>query len=462
MKKINPQNLEKPIGPLADRMRPVSLDEFVGQEHLIGKTGILRTMLLTDRVSSVMFWGPPGVGKTTLAQLVAAYTKSRFVKFSAVTATLDDIRKVTQEARELYSAFKQRTILFIDEIHRFNKMQQDAFLPSVENGTIILIGATTENPSFEVISPLLSRTKVFLLKPLETRDFKKIINRALMDNIRGLGEMNLKLDPEAEELIASASNGDARIALNILEDAAALISPPPHEGEQEGVIESSRNFTKTSPAPPHRFGFSQGDPEQSRTGHMEGKKVITKKLIEQLLQYQILRYDKKGDEHYNTISAFIKSMRGSDPSAALYYLARMIKGGENPLFIVRRMVVFASEDIGMADPHALPLAVACMQAVDFVGYPEARINLAHCAAYLACAPKNNRAYTGLEEALRDVEESLNEPIPLHLLNASTGLMKEVGYGKGYKYAHDYDKEDLKNVQYLPDRLRHKKYYKPKD
>jgi putative ATPase len=396
-------------------MRPKTLDEFVGQEHLVGKSGILRTMLITDRISSVIFWGPPGVGKTTLAELIAAYTKSRFVKFSAVTATLDDIRQVTQEARELYSAFKQRTILFIDEIHRFNKLQQDAFLPSVEDGTIILIGATTENPSFEIIAPLLSRTKVFVLKPLAEKDFKQIITRALTDKTRGLGSLGLKLDAAAEAMIISASNGDARTALNILEDAATLAS----------------------------------------------NKTIDKRTITTLLQYQILRYDKAGDEHFNTISAFIKSMRGSDPNATLYYLARMIRGGENPLFIARRMVVFASEDIGMADPQALQLAIATMQAVDFVGLPEARINLAHCATYLATAPKNNRAYIGYEEAAADVAQTLNEPIPPHILNAPTKLMKELGYHKGYKYAHNYTAEELKNEQYLPEKLKHKKYYRPK-
>ncbi|PIR96770.1 MAG: AAA family ATPase [Candidatus Doudnabacteria bacterium CG10_big_fil_rev_8_21_14_0_10_41_10] len=415
MKQKITQNLEKPIGPLADRMRPKKLEEMVGQEHLVGNSGILRTMLITDRVSSVIFWGPPGVGKTTLAQLIAEYTKSRFVKFSAVTATLDDIRRVVREARELHSAFKQRTILFVDEIHRFNKLQQDAFLPTVEDGTIILIGATTENPSFEIISPLLSRTKVFLLKPLEKKDLQKVLQRALTDKKRGLGEDDLKLDSEAGELIVSAANGDLRTALNILEDAAGICK----------------------------------------------NKNITRGLIEQFLQHQIIRYDKKGDEHYNTISAFIKSMRGSDPNAALYYLMRMLEGGEDPKFIARRMIVFASEDVGMADPQALPLAAATVQAVDFVGMPEARINLAHCATYLATAKKSNAAYTAGESALSDVKETLNEPIPLHILNAPTKLMKNIGYGKGYKYPHNYQKDELKGTQYLPDKLKDRKYYKPK-
>ncbi|MCL5436173.1 MAG: replication-associated recombination protein A [Patescibacteria group bacterium] len=443
-----PQNLmgERPQGPLADRMRPKNLDEFVGQEHLVGRAGILRTMLITDRISSVIFWGPPGVGKTTLAELIAAYTKSRFVKFSAVTATLDDIRQVTREARELYSAFKQRTILFIDEIHRFNKLQQDAFLPSVENGTIILIGATTENPSFEVIAPLLSRTKVFVLKPLAEKDFRKIISHALTDEVRGLGGLNLKLEPAAEAMIISASNGDARTALNILEDAASLLDTPP----------ASPDLRPPSPNSERGRGEARNKKMQSENP------IITANVVEKLLQHQILRYDKTGDEHFNTISAFIKSMRGSDPNAALYYLARMIRGGESPLFIARRMVVFASEDIGMADLKALELAIATMQAVDFVGLPEARINLAHCATYLATAPKNNRSYIAYEEAAADVEQTLNEPIPLHILNAPTKLMRNLGYGKGYKYAHNYPDEELKNEQYLPDKLKHKKYYRPKE
>lgn len=415
MAQKNPVKTERSPQPLADRMRPKTLEEIVGQEHLVGKSGILRTMLITDRVSSVIFWGPPGVGKTTLAGLIATYTKSRFVKFSAVTATLEEVRRVIREAKELYTAFRQRTILFVDEIHRFNKLQQDAFLPSVEDGTIILVGATTENPSFEIISALLSRTKVFVLKNLEQKDLEKLTQRALTDKDKGLGLLKLKLEPEALRLMVNAANGDSRVVLNILEDASAV--------------------TKQG-----------GD--------------ITAKTIEQLLQHQILRYDKHGDEHYNTISAFIKSMRGSDPNAALYYLARMVSAGENPLFIARRMVVFASEDVGVADPQALPLAIATMQAVDFVGMPEARINLAHCCSYLATAKKSNAAYVAVEEAFADIKETGNLPVPMHILNAPTRLMKDLGYGKGYKYAHDYKPEELKDEQYLPDKLKDKKYFRP--
>ena len=434
-------NYEKPVGPLADRMRPKTLDEVVGQEHLVGNAGILRTMLLTDRVSSVIFWGPPGVGKTTLAQLIAQYTKSRFVKFSAVTASLDDIRAVIREARELYAAFKQRTILFIDEIHRFNKLQQDAFLPSVEDGTIILIGATTENPSFEIVAPLLSRTKVFVLKPLVAKDLQKLLDRALSDQEKGLGNLKLKIEKEASELLLRAANGDTRRMLNILEDAASLI-------------------TESPASPPALSHLGEGGRRSGEAGNKKNA-TLTLSLIEQLLQHQVLRYDKKGDEHYNTISAFIKSLRGSDPNAALYYLARMLEAGEDPLFIARRMVVLASEDVGLADSNALPLAIAAMQAVDFIGMPEARISLAHCAAYLALAKKSNTAYMGINDAIADVKETGNLPIPLHLLNAPTPLMKKLGYGKDYKYAHDFKPEEIKNEQYLPDALKDRKYIKPK-
>jgi putative ATPase len=385
------------LTPLADRVRPKSLEEFFGQEHLVGPTGILRQLIQKDLLVSLILWGPPGSGKTSLAQIIAQTTKTWFVMFSAVTSHLDDVRRVIREAKARQETYNQRTILFIDEIHRFNKAQQDAFLPHVENGTIILIGATTENPSFEVIGPLLSRCKVLSLNRLEEKDLSIICDR-------GIKELKIKIEDDAKAFLISFTNGDARVLLNALELAATLVA-------------------KT--------------------------KIITLPIIQKALSSKIL-YDRLGEEHYNTISAFIKSMRASNTDAALYYLARMVEAGEDPLFIARRMVIFASEDIGMAQPTALVVANEVFRACDTIGYPECAINLAHGVVYLSVASKDRSAYNGLRAAQEDVRKFGNLPIPLNLRNAPTRLMKELGYAKGY---NKYTKEDL-----LPEKLKGKKYY----
>lgn len=409
---------KKREAPLADRIRPQSLDEFVGQQHIVGEGRILQKMIKEGKLASLIFWGPPGSGKTTLARIIAHLTKSCFFQFSAVTSGVADVRKVVKEAQVRLKVYHQRTILFIDEIHRFNKAQQDAFLPHVENGTIILIGATTENPSFEVIGPLLSRTRIFTLERLGPKEIKKILDRAIKDKKEGLGEYKIKIDRKALNLIIDGSNGDARVALNAVEIAT----------------ETSR---------PDRNGF----------------RYIRLREAEEALQSKALLYDKAGEEHYNVISAFIKSMRGSNPDAALYWLARMIEAGEDPRFIARRMVIFASEDVGNADPQALSVATAAAQAVEFVGMPEAQINLAQAATYLASAPKSNASYKGLLEAKEDVVRTLNLPVPLHLRNPVTSLMKKIGYGKNYRYPHDFPEAKVEQ-QYLPQGLEKRKYYRP--
>ena len=405
--------------PLAERIRPETLEDFVGQEHIIGKGKILRKMIENDKLISLIFWGPPGSGKTTLARIIAHLTKSHFVQFSAVTSGIADVKKVVKEAKTRLKIYNQRTILFIDEIHRFNKTQQDTFLPHVEDGTITLIGATTENPSFEVIGPLLSRTRIFTLKRLTPPEIKKILNRAIKDKNKGLGQYKIKISPQALDLIIEGSNGDARIALNAVEVAVETTHP-----DKEGIH------------------------------------YINLKTAEEALQSKALLYDRAGEEHYNVISAFIKSMRGSDPDAALYWLARMIEAGENPRFIARRMVIFASEDVGNADPQALSVATAAAQAVEFVGMPEAQINLAQAVTYLASAPKSNASYAGLLLAKEDVKKTLNLPVPLHLRNPATSLMKKLGYGKDYKYPHNFPGGKVEQ-EYLPKALGKRKYYRPK-
>jgi putative ATPase len=408
------------LSPLADRMRPQTLAEFVGQPDLLGKGTLLRRAIEEDKLFSMIFWGPPGSGKTTLARLIAQETKSHFVSFSAVLSGVKEIRAVVDEARSLWRYHRKKTILFVDEIHRFNKAQQDAFLPHVEQGLITLIGATTENPSFEVISPLLSRSRVMILKPYSEEELSAIVNRAIHDKERGLGASGIEIDSEALKHIIWSADGDARMALNSLEAAASLLG-----------IED------------------------------KGERKITRAVVEEALQRKALQYDKGGEEHYNLISAFHKSLRGSDPDASLYWLGRMLTAGEDPLYIARRMVRFASEDIGNADPRALTIAVSAMQAFHFIGLPEGELALAQAAVYLATAQKSNSLYT----AYGRVKDSINKTgalaVPLHIRNAPTRLMKDLGYGKDYQYAHDF--EDAYTPQdYLPDVLKGKTYYKPTD
>ncbi|MDD5289775.1 MAG: replication-associated recombination protein A [Patescibacteria group bacterium] len=398
--------------PLADRIRPTTLDDFVGQEEIIGPGTLLRKAIEADEVPSIIFWGPPGSGKTTLAKIIANLTKSEFIEISAITAGVKDLREIIEKAKETRKLHNRRTILFVDEIHRWNKAQQDGLLPFVERGVITLIGATTENPSFEVISPLLSRTRVYVLKPLSPVNLKVVIKNALNNQEKGLGKFGAQIEKTAEDFLIKTGNGDARIILNALEVAVK---------------------------------------------HTDKTRIITKKLIEEALQHKALMYDKGGDEHYNVISAFIKSMRGSDADAGLYWLARMIEAGEDPKFIARRMIILASEDISNADPNALVVANAVFSAVEKIGLPECQINLAQGVVYLAKAPKSNASYMGLMRAKEDVKNTLNLPVPLHLRNASTDLMKDLGYGKDYKYSHNYSKEDGKQ-DYLPEELVGKKYY----
>ena len=402
--------------PLASRLRPRGLEEYIGQEHLLGAGKILRQMIEKDIVGSMIFWGPPGVGKTTLARIIANRTKASFIDFSAVTSGIKEIKEVMKQAEtDRYMGI--RTVVFVDEIHRFNKSQQDAFLPYVEKGSIILIGATTENPSFEINSALLSRCKVFVLQALTTEHILRLLKRALTDK-RGLGNQNIQIEENLLKMIAAFADGDGRTALNTLEMAVL-----------NGEINADGSFT------------------------------VKQETIEQAIGKKALLYDKNGEEHYNIISALHKSMRNSDPDAAVYWLARMLEAGENPLYVARRLIRFASEDVGIADPQALPLCVAAYQACHFIGMPECNVNLTQAVIYLSMAPKSNSSYMAYEQAKLDAQRMLSEPVPLVIRNAPTALMGDLHYGEGYVYAHDTE-EKIAHMTCLPESLKDRKYYKP--
>ncbi|MFZ2395392.1 MAG: replication-associated recombination protein A [Smithella sp.] len=410
----------KDSAPLAERMRPQNISEYIGQRHLLSEGCLLKRAIEEDKLFSMIFWGPPGSGKTTLARILARETKSNFVSFSAVLSGVKEIRAVIDDARELLERKKMKMILFVDEIHRFNKAQQDAFLPHVESGLITLIGATTENPSFEVIAPLLSRTRVLVLKPFSEEDLLAILENALKDKQKGFGQISIKIDPDVLRYIVSLADGDARSALNNL----------------EAIVYMVQNL-------------------------QENERVVSLKFAQEALLKKSLLYDKDGEEHYNLISALHKSLRGSDPDAALYWLGRMLAAGEDPLYIARRMVRFASEDVGNADPQALVIAMAAQQAFHFIGLPEGELALAQAAVYLATAPKSNSLYVGYGKVKDVIKTKGYLPVPLHIRNAPTKLMKELDYGKDYKYAHDYS-EAYVPQEYLPDEIKGQVFYQPKD
>ena len=409
------ENMHK--APLADRLRPRTLEEYIGQEHILGKGKVLRQIIESDNITSMILWGPPGVGKTTLAMIIANITNAKFRNFSAVTSGIKEIRDIMAKA-EQSRLMGERTLIFVDEIHRFNKAQQDAFLPHVEKGSIILIGATTENPSFEINSALLSRCRVFVLRSLQTKDIVKLLKHALKDP-RGYGGQHIEIADELLELIAVYSNGDARTALNVLEMAVM-----------------------------------SGDRQNDTT-------IISKDILEDCIQKKALLYDKNGEEHYNLISALHKSMRNSDPDASVYWLARMLEAGEEPLFIARRLVRFASEDVGLADPRALEMTIAVYNAVHYLGMPECNVHLTQAAVYLSVTPKSNALYMAYEHARKDAQSTLADGVPLHLRNAPTKLMASLNYGHGYQYAHN-TKDKVTNMQCLPENLRGRQYYQPTD
>jgi len=406
--------------PLATRMRPERIEEVLGQDHILGTSRALRSSLETGNLFSIIFWGPPGSGKTTIARLIAQYSNCPFQSFSAVLSGVKELREVIDSAKKTFRYEPKPTILFVDEIHRFNKAQQDAFLPHVENGLIILIGATTQNPSFEIIPPLLSRTRVMILKPLGFKDMAIILNRALIDKKRGLGDLNITIEENALKYIINISHGDVRYALNNLESASYFLKPDTNN-----------------------------------------KRVLTAATVARALNKKSLPYDKNGEEHYNLISALHKSMRGSDPQASIYWLYRMLEAGEDPLFIGRRLIRFASEDVGLADPNALTMALTAYQSWERIGPPEAKLSLAQAVVYLATAPKSNTLYSAEKSVIKEIEESGPQSVPMHLRNAPTKLMKEIGYSQGYIYPHDYPENQVKQ-EYLPEKIKKKIFYHPGD